>query len=177
MRSFQLTRARALRIGATAATVLALVPGSFVPARAAIDAYLVFDDGSIVGDAPGNGIEVMSFSWGAAQSGTQSSGGGGGAGKVRFSDLTITKHVDKASPKLFEACASGKHFPKLRLVKGGTTTTFDDVIIASDRKAGGENAMTETLTLSYARIETATPNTVIEHDVKLAPMTPPPKKP
>ena len=33
-----------------------------------------------------------------------------GAGKAAFTPLTIHKAVDKASPSLFSACASGRHF-------------------------------------------------------------------
>jgi type VI secretion system secreted protein Hcp len=56
--------------------------------------------------------------------GTGAHGGGAGAGKVQFSDIQCTKkHVDKASPKLMLACASGQHIEKATLYK---------------RKAGGE---------------------------------------
>lgn len=68
-------------------------------------------------------IELDSFQWGSLETGTQSHGSGGGAGKVKFNELHITKHVDKASPKLFLACANGKH------IKTGVLTA---------RKAGGE---------------------------------------
>ena len=68
-------------------------------------------------------IELDSFSVSCAQAGTQSSGSGGGAGKVRFQDLHCTKKMDVASPKLLLGCASGQHFPKATL---------------SCRKAGGE---------------------------------------
>src|SRR4051812_1850421 len=51
---------------------------------------------------PGS-MAVDSFSWGATHSAGQS-GGGGGAGKVKFHDVSITKSVDKASPLLFQAC-------------------------------------------------------------------------
>jgi type VI secretion system secreted protein Hcp len=177
MGSLHLSRRDALRIGSAGLAVLALVPGSLVPAGAAIDSYLVFDGGAVQGKAPENGIEIVSWSMGASQSGTQSSGGGG-AGKVRFSDLTITRKIDSASPKLAIFCASGQHFPKLRLMAPGKTMTFDDVIIDSVRKGGTNDTPTETLTLSYAKIETpyqpATP--VLEHP-GIAPLVVPSKKP
>ena len=37
------------------------------------------------------------------------SGGGGGAGKATFQDLSIVHHIDKASPLLLKACATGTH--------------------------------------------------------------------
>jgi len=59
-------------------------------------------------------IAVLHWSIGAAQPSVASSGGtGGGAGKVKFQDFHITKLVDKASPKLMVACASGQHFTNL----------------------------------------------------------------
>ena len=37
------------------------------------------------------------------------SGGGGGAGKATFQDLSIVHNIDKASPRLLQACATGAH--------------------------------------------------------------------
>src|SRR6478736_5966474 len=54
-------------------------------------------------------IEVLSWSWGLSQSGTAGQGGGGGAGKTSFHDFSFTHHVDKASPSLMKACATGEH--------------------------------------------------------------------
>jgi len=68
-------------------------------------------------------IELHSFSLSAQQAGTQAYGGGGGAGRVRFSDIYCTKLYDKSSAQLMLANATGKHFPE-------ATITV--------RKAGGE---------------------------------------
>src|SRR5215475_1142303 len=54
-------------------------------------------------------IEVLSFSWGVTNSGSIVPGGGGGAGKATFQDLTIVHNIDKASPLLLKACATGTH--------------------------------------------------------------------
>jgi len=69
-------------------------------------------------------IDVLSWSWGATQSGTMHSGKGGGSGKVSMGDLTINKLVDKATPNLWKECCTGKHFDKATL---------------TCRKAGGES--------------------------------------
>ena len=42
-------------------------------------------------------IDVLAWSWGMSQSGTTHMGGGGGAGKANFQDLSFTKFVDAAS--------------------------------------------------------------------------------
>ena len=54
-------------------------------------------------------IEVLSFSWGVTNGGGSPAGGGGGAGKATFQDLSIVHAIDKASPKLLSACATGVH--------------------------------------------------------------------
>ena len=54
-------------------------------------------------------IEVLSFSWGVTNSAGIAVGGGAAAGKATFQDLTIVHHIDKASPALLRACATGKH--------------------------------------------------------------------
>jgi type VI secretion system secreted protein Hcp len=61
-------------------------------------------------------IDVQSWSWGESQSGTHAHGGGGGAGKVSMQDFHFTMHVNKASPKLFLACATGEHLKSAELV-------------------------------------------------------------
>ncbi len=83
-------------------------------------------------------IEILSFSWGLSQ--TALRGGGGGAGKASFSDLSFTKQLDKSSPVLFEKCCTGQHIKKATLFV---------------RKAGGEQeeylklTMSECLVSSY----------------------------
>jgi len=54
-------------------------------------------------------VEVLSWSWGVTQSGTMAHGGGGGEGKANFNDFNFTHHIDKASPVLMKACATGEH--------------------------------------------------------------------
>src|SRR6266404_8015341 len=54
-------------------------------------------------------IEVLSFSWGVTNTGATAAGGGGGAGKATFQDLSIVHKIDKASPLLMQACATGEH--------------------------------------------------------------------
>ena len=61
-------------------------------------------------------IEVLSFSWGVSNAGSMGYGSGGGEGKATFHDLSFTHKVDKASPVLMQACATGVH------LKDGTIT-------------------------------------------------------
>ena len=54
-------------------------------------------------------IEVLSCSWGVTNAGSMAHGSGGGEGKARFHDLSFMHNVDKASPVLMQACATGAH--------------------------------------------------------------------
>jgi type VI secretion system secreted protein Hcp len=54
-------------------------------------------------------IELLSWSWGVNQTGTMASGSGAGAGKANFSEFQFNHFVDKASPNLMKACATGEH--------------------------------------------------------------------
>ncbi len=60
-------------------------------------------------------IDVESYSWGASNPGSMAYGGGGGSGKVSFSDLTFVHRVDKASANLWKACATGEHIKEATL--------------------------------------------------------------
>lgn len=53
-------------------------------------------------------IDIESWSWGESQS-APAIGGGGGAGKVTMNDFSFVMKLNKASPKLFLACAEGEH--------------------------------------------------------------------
>ena len=75
-------------------------------------------------------IDVESWSWGASNSGSIASGGGGaGAGKVTFSDLSFVHRVDKASPNLWKACATGEHIKDATLTSAKTGKTSQDFLI------------------------------------------------
>lgn len=54
-------------------------------------------------------IEVLSLSWGVTHAEAVKTGGGGGAGKASFQDLVFVHSIDKASPNLLRACATGEH--------------------------------------------------------------------
>src|SRR6188474_238131 len=54
-----------------------------------------------------NEIDVSSVSFGASQTGIREAGGKASARRASLTTFAITKNVDKASPKLFLACATG----------------------------------------------------------------------
>ena len=109
-------------------------------------------------------IEVDSFSWGVTNSGSHASGGGGGAGKATFQDLHFTTKVNKASPNLLNACATGQHITKavLHVRKHGGqqeeyyTVTLNDLLVSSYQSgdaAGGDSIPTDQFSLNFAKIK------------------------
>jgi type VI secretion system secreted protein Hcp len=83
----------------------------------AFDAFLKLDGikGESVDHKHKDEIDLVSFSWGETNAGVRFGGGGGGAGRVAFQDFHFTHKVDKATPLLFFACASGQHIPSATL--------------------------------------------------------------
>jgi type VI secretion system secreted protein Hcp len=61
-------------------------------------------------------IELDGWNFGQSQSGSSAFGAGSGSGKVSMDDFQFTKHFDKSSVKLFEACATGQFIDKATLV-------------------------------------------------------------
>ena len=107
-------------------------------------------------------IEVMSFSWGVTNSGGSSTGGGGGAGKATFQDLSIVHAIDKATPKLLSACATGLHLKDATIThrKAGKgqqeflIVKMNDVIITGVTHGGGSGQPgSEVVTLAFAKVD------------------------
>lgn len=108
-------------------------------------------------------IEVLSWAWGLANPTMVSSGGGAG-GKASFQDLTFTHRVDKASPNIMLACASGTHFKEARLTmrQTGAPASQDflliglrDVVVKCVQPSGTETAagLMEQVSLNFARVD------------------------
>jgi|SRR5271165_1557344 len=108
-------------------------------------------------------VEILSFAFGATQPGSAGHGGGAGIGKVQVQDFHFSKYYDKASPKLFEACCTGKHIPKVVLTcrkAGGDQqeylkVTMSEAIVSSlqNSGSGGDTLPSESVTLNFSKIE------------------------
>ena len=107
-------------------------------------------------------IEVTSFSWGETNSTALLVGGA--AGKVQMQDLSFAKRVDKASPKLLLACATGQHLKSAVLTarKAGESPqeflvlTFSDVVVTSYQTggvSGGADGALDQVSLAFARLQ------------------------
>src|SRR5512135_2671253 len=134
----------------------------------AFEGFLKIDgaDGESTDDKHKSWMEILSFSLGADQplSSTVSSSGGASAGRVDLKRFTITKLLDKGSPKLFEKCCTGEHVKEVKVElcrAGGDKMTYmkytmNDVMIASyspSGKAFEEALPTEEISFDYAKIQ------------------------
>lgn len=129
----------------------------------AVDVFLKIGD--IKGESkdskhPGE-IDVLSWSWGVAQTGSMSAGGGGGAGKAHFQDLSLMHALDKASPVLMKACATGEHIKEATLVarKAGKgqqdylIIKMKDVFITSVAPSGSSEHPMESVAIQFGSID------------------------
>ncbi len=134
---------------------------------AAVDYFLKIDgiDGESTDDRHKNEIDLLSFSWGLANA-TSGAGRGGAAaaGKAVFQDFHFTTQVNKASPKLFLACATGQHIKEAKLTcrkAGGDqqeflTVTMTDVLISSYQQGGASESdvvPTDQVSFNFTKIE------------------------
>jgi type VI secretion system secreted protein Hcp len=111
----------------------------------AVDFFLKLDgiQGESQDDKHKNEIEVLSFSFGMTNAASSALGGGGGSGKVLVHDVVVIKHVDKSSPKVWEACNSGKHISSAILYcrkQGGSQQEYFKITM-SDVLVSGHDTM------------------------------------
>jgi len=133
-----------------------------------MDAFLKIEgiEGESMDDKHKGEIEILSYSWGVMQAaaGVASTAGSLSAGRAQFQDLSIVKLLDKASPKLALACATGEHLKSAVLSlhrAGGEKELYmeyklTDVLITSVRPGGsseGETIPMEEVSMNYGKIE------------------------
>jgi type VI secretion system secreted protein Hcp len=118
--------------------------------------------GESIDDKHKDEIEILSWSWGVSNTGGRPAGGGGGAGKATFHDLSFTHKIDKASPVLMQACATGVHLKDATITqrKAGKgqqeflVIKMNDVIITSVNDSdSNESGTLENVTLNFAKID------------------------
>ena len=110
-------------------------------------------------------IDILSWSWGMAQTGSGHMGGGGGAGKVSVQDLTFTKVIDASSPDLMRLCCTGEAIPEATLTvrkAGGTAIEYvviklHHLLVSNISTSGsmGEETLHEQVTLNFKKFEIA----------------------
>lgn len=82
---------------------------------------------------------------------------GQASGKRMHKPFVMMREIDKTSPLLMKACASGEHFSgaEVELVENSRTVRYkmSDVIISSVSKASGGNRPMESVSFTYQKIE------------------------
>jgi type VI secretion system secreted protein Hcp len=134
--------------------------------EAHMSAYIKFDgiDGEVSEKGHDKWVEIQMASWAvdkAIQSGV--TGSQRRRGDTRVHDITISKVVDKSSPKLFEAVANGKVFKKVQIEFTATYTDagqvtylaleLENVHVASCSVSWSEGASSESCVLNYTKIK------------------------
>jgi type VI secretion system secreted protein Hcp len=150
---------------------IALVAASALahgPAAAAPDIFGKFTDidGESIVKGHEKWIEVLSYSWGATNPASFSSGSGASAGKVEFDEFSFTKLYDRSSPVLLLDLAQGKQieealFDFLTLTGGATPEVylqykFSDVFMTSYDVAGstGGGNPIESWSFTFGKVQT-----------------------
>ena len=107
-------------------------------------------------------IEVLSWSWGLTNPVVTSGGGGAAAGKAHFQDFSFTHNIDKASPVLMRACATGVHIKEATIThrKAGKGQQeflifkMNDVIITGVTQSdSAESGRPESVSLVFSKVD------------------------
>ncbi len=136
----------------------------------AMDIHLDLTKGGIEGESKEKGfekqIQVLSWSWGASQSGSFQTGQGGGSGKVSMQDFHFTQKMCTATPKILLACSTGQHIDQAVLTarKAGQKTAQQKFLVInfyhlliSSYQTGGSDASDglpiESISINYAKVD------------------------
>lgn len=135
----------------------------------AFDCFFKIDGvpGESTDDKHKDWIELTAYSHGVSQlaSGSASSGGGRSAERCDLQDFSITKTLDKASPKLALFCCNGTHIGEIKMELCRATGdkqkymeyVMSDVIVSSVSTGGasdsGDSLPTESVTFNYGKFE------------------------
>jgi type VI secretion system secreted protein Hcp len=105
-------------------------------------------------------IEILSWSWGVTAPVVTGGGAGSSAGRPHFGDLSFTHKIDKASPVLLQACATGVHIKEATIThrKAGKgqheflIVKMNDVLVTSVTLADDESGSPENVSLTFSKM-------------------------
>jgi type VI secretion system secreted protein Hcp len=145
-----------------AIVALTLVMFTTASSAAAVDYFLKIE--GIEGESTAAGyegqLEIISFSWGVERARDTNA--------PTLADLKIVAKVNKATPKLMLACATGQHIPEAKLTcrkAGGSAggggyykITFSDLVVSSYQTGGsgsssGDVVPTDQFSLNFSQIK------------------------
>lgn len=121
-------------------------------------------DGNVTAKGYEKWIEVNSFQFGAGRGISTPTGGAENreASAASVSEVTVTKAMDKSSPKLFEASLIGEAGKTVKIVMTRTGKElkelciykFENTLVSGySVSSGGEGAPTESLSLNFVKFE------------------------
>jgi len=151
---------------AAAASALLIVSAAALQIEAAgapgptVSAQSVTAQMRIEGVNGGNATPISTFTLGATDSVSSSSGTGGGEGKVSFSNLVVTKTLDGDTIPLLQAASTAQILRSVSIdvFSGGSHTpfatyTFEDAIVTST-VLGASSIVGEQVAFDFRRITT-----------------------
>ena len=129
----------------------------------AVDMFLKIEGTAIEGEAQdkahGKEIDILAWSWGISNGGTTHMGGGSGAGKANFQDISFTTWYEKSTHELMKSCSKGTHHEVMTLTcrKAGDSPleyivyTLEDCLITSISTggSGGEDRLTVNFSVNF----------------------------
>ena len=133
----------------------------------AVNAYLYIDGIEGPSTSKAKCIDIISFSWGVSQTSTYGAGASGKeakAGRADFSNLTITKVLDKTSALLADHCASGDILKEVYILYdkpvGDKQQDYfriycKDALITSLQLSGSNENPTESVSFAFQGVEVA----------------------
>lgn len=133
----------------------------------AVNAYLYIDGVEGPSTSKPKCIDVLSFSWGVSQTSVYGAGASGKeakAGRADFSNLTITKVLDKTSALLADHCASGDILKEVYILYdkpvGDKQQDYfriycKDALITSVQLSGSNENPTESVSFAFQGVEVA----------------------
>jgi type VI secretion system secreted protein Hcp len=107
-------------------------------------------------------IDIVSFAWGVTHTPPTAGGGGGGTGKAVFQALSLVHTIDRATPALLLACATGRRMRDATITHrrtGEATKEFlviklTDVAITGVAHTGDtESPYSEVITLTFNKVD------------------------
>lgn len=105
-----------------------------------------------------NDIVVESFAWGVSRPFDPT--GGGVTGDAAFTEFTVTKAIDRASPRVFLKAAEGEEIPRVELFvyRGNDdtpylTVEFRDVLITEITQSSVGESDLESMSFGYGSIK------------------------
>ena len=143
--------------------IVMVLLGSVFPVLAQVEMVLVVDGMEGGSKLVPAGMDIETYMTGVSSTSTGPGGGGAGTTKANFTDISVVKRIDKASPELMEACVTRNPIAAATLFVRKTDgkkedyliITLKNVVISSYQSGGstgGNDLGTETLSLNFGEI-------------------------